>query len=418
MKINLDKNKKYILGCSSGPDSMCLFSLLLKENINFVVANIDYNYREGSIEETELVRNYCKQNNIYFYTKSVQYSTIFHNFEAWAREIRYDFFNELGEKLNIENILIAHNQDDLIETYLMQKERKSLVSFYGLNRVHKYKKVNIIRPLLDFKKEELLNYCKENYIPYIIDPTNSDTNYRRNYFRHNIVRKLSKEEREEIIEEINQKNFELQIKIKKLNNLIHLNTFIYKDDFIDLDLNDSKLLLSLLINANKFIFEISDGLINDLKNAINKKARSYQINVNENLVLTFDYDRISLLRKKLTYCFNFNNVNQKNEFFQININNELIKELVSKGNILIKPAINAKRAKICKVFKSINRVFIDYKLPKYLRNIYPGLFDENNNLIYLPRYRENFKVNEKNVMTFNLEKLLIYLVENENNDVN
>ena len=119
MKINLDKNKKYILGCSSGPDSMCLFSLLLKENINFVVANIDYNYREGSIEETELVRNYCEQNNIDFYTKSVQYSTNFHNFEAWAREIRYDFFNELGEKLNIENILIAHNQDDLIETYLL-----------------------------------------------------------------------------------------------------------------------------------------------------------------------------------------------------------------------------------------------------------------------------------------------------------
>ena len=418
MKINLDKNKKYILGCSSGPDSMCLFSLLLKENINFVVANIDYNYREGSIEETELVRNYCEQNNIDFYTKSVQYSTNFHNFEAWAREIRYDFFNELGEKLNIENILIAHNQDDLIETYLMQKERKSLVSFYGLNGVHKYKKVNIIRPLLDFKKEELLNYCKENYIPYIIDPTNSDTNYRRNYFRHNIVRKLSKEEREEIIEEIDQKNCELQIKIKKLNNLIHLNTFIYKDEFIDLDLNDSKLLLSLLINANKFIFEISDGLINDLKDAINKKAHSYQINVNENLVLTFDYDRISLLRKKLTYCFNFNNVNQKNEFFQININNELIKELVSKGNILIKPAINAKRVKICKVFKSINRVFIDYKLPKHLRNIYPGVFDDNNNLIYLPRYRENFKVNEKNVMTFNLEKLLIYLIENKNNDVN
>ena len=92
MKLNLNKKDKYILGCSSGPDSMALFYMLLNGNYNFIVCNIDYNYRDKSYEETDLVREECKKYNIPFYTKSVLFQPNFGNFEAWARDIRYDYF--------------------------------------------------------------------------------------------------------------------------------------------------------------------------------------------------------------------------------------------------------------------------------------------------------------------------------------
>ena len=229
MKLNLDKDKKYILGCSSGPDSMCLFSLLLKEKCDFVVCNIDYNYRKNSIEETELVREFCKQNNVLFFTKSVQHLNIFHNFEAWARDVRYDYFNEIGNKLGIENVLVAHNEDDLLETYLMQKERKSLVTYYGLNRSYKRKNMIIYRPLLNYKKSDLLAYCKNNNVPYILDPTNSDTTYKRNYYRHLVVGKMSEKERDCLKKEIKDKNIELIQNLKDLG----LNMNYLKNDAFD-----------------------------------------------------------------------------------------------------------------------------------------------------------------------------------------
>lgn len=99
--LKLDKKKKYILGCSFGPDSMALFFMLLKENYDFVVCNIDYNYRPESKRETDSIEAVCKQKNIRFYTKNVLFSTNFHNFEARARKIRYDFSKKSVEKLGI-----------------------------------------------------------------------------------------------------------------------------------------------------------------------------------------------------------------------------------------------------------------------------------------------------------------------------
>ena len=64
--LKLDKKKKYILGCSFGPDSMALFFMLLKENYDFVVCNIDYNYRPESKRETDSIEAVCKQKKIRF----------------------------------------------------------------------------------------------------------------------------------------------------------------------------------------------------------------------------------------------------------------------------------------------------------------------------------------------------------------
>lgn len=406
MKLNLDKDKKYILGCSSGPDSMCLFSLLLKEKYDFVVCNIDYNYRKNSIEETELVREFCKQNNVLFFTKSVQHHNIFHNFEARARDIRYDYFNEIGNKLGIENVLVAHNEDDLLETYLMQKERKSLVTYYGLNRSYKRKNMIIYRPLLNYKKSDLLAYCKNNNIPYILDPTNSDTTYKRNYYRHLVVGKMSEKERDCLKKEIKDKNIELEKITDKVSKSIHLNTYFSKVDFMSLNDFESGILLSKLINKNGFLFEVSLGLVKDLKNAISKNAKSYTLKIKDNIILTFDYDDISLINKDSTYEFVLNQSILSNKLFTINKDSKYFSNIKNSPIFIIKPAKLALNYKINNNLKKINRIFIDYKMPKFIRNIYPGIFNKNGELIYLPRYRKNFILTKDSLLIFNLENLI------------
>ena len=102
---------------------MALFQLLLNEGYSFDVAHVNYNIREDSKKETENLLEFSKRNNIKCFVYEVE-ETIDKNVEEKCREIRYEFFHEIYSKGNYKALLVAHHQDDLIETYLLQKQRK------------------------------------------------------------------------------------------------------------------------------------------------------------------------------------------------------------------------------------------------------------------------------------------------------
>ena len=117
--------------------------------------------------------------------------------DFWANQReaqkKINLFNSLNERIKtFDELNKIYN--DLIETYLLQKQR-GYVSYYGLKHINNIKDVKIIRPLLDYKKIDLLNYCKENKIPFSIDYTNDDINLKRNYLRKNIINNLNDNER-------------------------------------------------------------------------------------------------------------------------------------------------------------------------------------------------------------------------------
>ena len=119
--LNLEKYKKYLLACSHGPDSMALFYMLKEEGYNFAVAHVNYHLREESNSEQEQLEAYCKKNNVQLFVKDVDEVLGNNNLEEKCRIIRYSFFKELVNEHGFDAVLVAHNQDDLIETYIMQK---------------------------------------------------------------------------------------------------------------------------------------------------------------------------------------------------------------------------------------------------------------------------------------------------------
>ena len=99
-ELNLDNEKYIIVGVSAGPDSMALLHYLIKHtNIKIVCAHINHNVRKESKEEEEFLKNYCLNNNIIFEVMKIdKYNG--KNFEAEAREKRYDFYYKLLKKYN------------------------------------------------------------------------------------------------------------------------------------------------------------------------------------------------------------------------------------------------------------------------------------------------------------------------------
>jgi tRNA(Ile)-lysidine synthase len=153
---NLYMNKKVVVGVSGGPDSMYLLYKLYKKNrVTPVVAHVNYNFREESVKETELVRNFCKQNNIELYVLEVTEELLkeyaqYNNKQQMARIIRYDFYKDVANKVKAKDIYLAHHKDDFIETAIMQEEKSKDLPFYGIDKVKTYEGFTIKRPLLKY----------------------------------------------------------------------------------------------------------------------------------------------------------------------------------------------------------------------------------------------------------------------------
>ena len=175
----LSKKHTYLLACSYGPDSMALFYYLLKNGYSFEVAHVNYHILEQADDDERGIKEFCDKYSITLHVLSTNMPENV-NEEIWARDVRYNFFEEVCEKTKIKNVLVAHNEGDDVETYLLQKERGGVFFHYGLEKISKRGNIKIIRPLLKIKKSELEKYCEENNVPYSIDPSNFDSKFKRN----------------------------------------------------------------------------------------------------------------------------------------------------------------------------------------------------------------------------------------------
>lgn len=203
--------KKYIAAISGGPDSMAMLNMY-KKKISLVL-HVNYNKREKSHIDENIVMDFCDKNGISFKSLNLnqddydyyfkKYKT--NNFQSLARKIRYEYFlNNFNEK-TYKGLLVAHNLDDHVETYLMQKEKDSLSLFFGIKSKTHYKNMKIYRPLLIYRKQTLERYCNENKVEYVIDYSNNSALYRRNVIRKHIS-KLSSDDFYNILMEIKKKN--------------------------------------------------------------------------------------------------------------------------------------------------------------------------------------------------------------------
>ena len=177
------ENKKNLLAFSAGVDSTTLLFLLLENNLDFDIAIVDYGLRLQSKEEVAYAQELADKYhfNCYVYKAEV----IEKNFEAKARAIRYDFFQELIQTHNYDNLLTAHHLGDRFEWMLMQFcKGAGCVELAGMQAVDKRSNYTLLRPLLHLDKQEFLVYLQDNQIKYFEDSSNDDEKYKRNEFRH------------------------------------------------------------------------------------------------------------------------------------------------------------------------------------------------------------------------------------------
>ena len=329
--FKFNNNDIIVVGCSAGPDSIALIDMLLKVrnkyNLSLIVAHINHNVRKESKEEEQFLKDYCKKNKIIFESTTLTNYTE-NNFENEARKKRYNFYTKIINKYKSKYLFLAHHGDDLIETILMKIIRGSnLEGYAGIKEISHYKNYYIIRPLLEYTKEDLINYNKENNIKYYIDKSNYNIEYTRNRIRKNIL-PLLKEENNNIHKmflSYSKTLLEYNNYIDRITNKyikkIYLNNYLDINKFNKIDAFLQKSILYKILNDiyNNEPNIVKEKNINDILSIINNNKPNIYINLPKNKICIKEYNKLFIKNNNKT------NGNYKIELKdQIETNNYII----------------------------------------------------------------------------------------------
>ena len=201
----LQQRDRILIGLSGGPDSVALLLGLIDLRTTFslelAVAHVNHQLRDTESDEDEqFVRRLCMQMNVPLEVRRVDTKSLTgqsgENSENCARRLRYSFLFDLA-KANRSKVATGHTLNDQAETFLMKLVRGAGPG--GLSGIHPFRvyslktstsessEMEIIRPLLERTREEVLSFLETRGQSYRQDSSNRDLNLDRNWVRHKLV---------------------------------------------------------------------------------------------------------------------------------------------------------------------------------------------------------------------------------------
>ena len=245
-----------VLGVSGGPDSICLLNILKnlqnELKIDIVVAHINHMIREEADLETDYVRDFCIKKNVPCFVKKENILKIAKEqklgTEEVGRKIRYDFFEEVMNKVGGNKIATAHNANDNAETVMMNFLRGSGTS--GLKGIEPIRNNKFIRPIIECTRKEIEQYCDENNLNPKYDKTNQENIYTRNKIRNLLIPYIEKEFNPNIIESISRLSDLATQESNFVDNVVDKE---FKNTLISYNESDIKLDLRKFNNLDSFI---------------------------------------------------------------------------------------------------------------------------------------------------------------------
>lgn len=369
---------KCVVACSGGPDSMALLDQLNKQGRDIVVAHVNYKHRDTADRDENIVKEYCQKYGI-----PVRVCYPIHekgNFQAWARDVRYAFFEEVADEFDTKLLYVAHQMDDVIETYFFQKKRNMICDYYGLKQESSRHGYKIIRPLLSYTKAELQMYCVENGVSFGIDESNLTNHYTRNVIRHTQIEKMSRKEKEEWILKIEEENAVW----KKQRNQINLFLKGWNYD------------IQLLLNQENAWLYLDSFLFNTLHHHFSRKyMEELRIQLKSNVLIEIENYLLERHNNKLYFLPKPKDVNYKLNALKIGEYEDFT--ILSQGNriegfsveasdfpLIIRRVRANDSIKMRFGNKNVHRFFVDRKISKIQRKYWLVVENKLGHVIFVP----------------------------------
>ena len=429
---------KILVGLSGGPDSVCMLNLLCsirdEEKIEVAAAHINHMLRgEEADKDEEYSKRLCESLGVRFFSKRIDINKYAletgKSSELAGREARYDFFNEIINKINFNKIATAHNANDQAETILMRIMRGT--GLEGLGGIPVEREGKYIRPILFMKREEVEQYCKENNLNPHIDATNLERIYSRNKVRLDILPYMKNNFNPNIVETINRMALLLQDDNEFIEgevNKAYKDNCFEKENCIVISKNlfnihsaiVTRVIRKVLFTINKSNYDMEMKNIEDITELSNLGTNKrvdlpkniYAENVYGDIIIRKKENIKNKLSNELTlnkkdilhnevifdeYIINFDLVNNKDIKQE---NDELIKnfDYDKINNVIIRYRKDGDRITPLgmKGSKKLKDIFIDMKIPKEKRDEIPLIqFNDDISWIVGIKMSDKFKITKE-----------------------
>lgn len=416
---------RVLVGVSGGIDSVCLLYLFKQAGYKIGIAHCNFQLRGEESDQDELfVQNIANEYNIPFYKTRFNTSEIAQSegisIQMAARDLRYEWFEETRLKFGYDSIAIAHNKNDIIETFLNNLSRGTGIK--GLTGI-KEKSGRIIRPLLFANRNKIEDFITKNKIEYREDSSNKSTKYSRNLIRHEIIplfEKINPKFQDTIVENISRLKEVESIYLNEIERK-KADLISKKDDILLIDIEKLKEIEQKSSFLHEFISPLgfSQTQIEDIIDCINSTPGKQFFSLTHRLIRDRNYliiNEISAVKDK-SYLIDANTIKIDNpiqlDFTEIEKDHTF--SLIKNENIglfdldLIDFPLTLRKWKKGDYFmplgmknlKKISDFFIDQKL-SIIDKENTWILESNNKVIWIIGYRidERFKITNhtKNIL--------------------
>ena len=422
----INENDRILVGLSGGPDSIFLLYILHNYfNNQLIIAHINHKLRgiDSDLDE-KFIRTISQKLKIPLYVIREDVKKLStknkKSIEEVGRDVRFSFFNKILKVENFNKIALGHNLDDNVETILINFIKGS--GMKGLIGIPE-KRDNIIHPIINIKKEEILKYLEENKIEYRIDKTNFETDYLRNKVRNYLLPIIEKEFNKNFKEKILALSNILKVENRFLDDLVEniKNDILkFEDDFVKIDLKKlqnlhlslkRRLIRKVIDHFNKDLREYPLDHIDKVISLENKKTGK-EIELPLNLIAVKDKNNIIIERRDFEIPDFYIEIPDIGSYQEIGMKIELsLVEKISKVKDpfisffdydkielplkIRKPMFGEKFKPLgLKKEKKIQDFFVDSGIPKSVRWNLPILLDKKDDILWIVgvRISDDYKV--------------------------
>lgn len=383
-KWEIDLNGTYVLGVSGGCDSMTLLDKAYRKGYRIIVASVNYKKRKTADMEEKLVRDYCQERNIpVFFLYPVKSDN--DNFQKWARDVRYIFYKQLYDEYRCDGLLLGHQMDDHIETYLMDRTNNRISNYMGIQKFNQNFGMNIYRPLLNMRKSETRAYCLSNNVPFHDDESNFENDYLRNVIRHEMVEKATEEQISQWLQEIEDINRQNQENELYINHKYGNQEAIILSEFRKETHQVRMLMLRLLLRKSGRYDHYSLKQLENMENILISSDNGC-VPIEDDLEIVYEYNQVYLFEMKEKYHYVLNDIECfSTEYFSIAQQGAVIEGVNISAQdfpIVIRPFEQGDRILLRYGHKKISRFLIDRKILKKERYYWPVIVNRNNEVIF------------------------------------
>lgn len=392
MDILWDASDTVAIAVSGGVDSMVLLDKVRASNHyqSLYVLHVNHQLREASRAEAQMIEQYCKRYNITYLVKIIPEDTfdLSKSIQNEARNERYVYFDQMIKKHQIDVLLTAHHQDDQTETIFFRlMTNRYHFQPIKMEQVVLQEEYKIIRPLLNAKKQTMIEYARKHHVPYMDDATNYESKYSRNTIRN------------EVLPVIRQSGFQ-QDRLLDLGN--------YMDDVSDLvsriassyseDIARGMLRRSIVCNENPLVarqlllnlihkhysyYEVSKLQLDEIIRVAKSEAVHASFEITPGWHIQMAYDKLII----------HNNIEIDQQMLinfpgKYHFNGYEITVEAMKTNITVRSRADGDTIKINGQHQKVSRIMKDLKIPVYERALVP-IISINSEIIAIGPYKYN-----------------------------